>query len=216
MSAISPRIMKGALLMLDPDTGIPRGAIVLQYNPDTLTRRLQPQAISDHGDRSEILRLKGPPVETITLTAEIDATDQLEFPAQNPVALASGIQPQLAALELLVYPSSVDLILNEALTLLGTVEILPMQSALAVFVWNATRVTPVRITAIDITEEAFDPTLNPTRAKVTLAMRVLSVSDTGFLNPAGALYMVYQIEKEALAIASAIQSAGIVLGGGAQ
>lgn len=208
MSAISPRLSKGALLMLDPDTGIPRGHIVLQYNPDTLTRRLQPQGVGDQADRAEILRLKGPPIETITLTAEIDATDQLAAPAQNPLAVTFGIQPQLSALELLVYPSSVTLIANEALSLLGTVEILPMQSPLTVLVWNATRVTPVKLTGIDITEEAFDPSLNPIRAKVNLAMRVLSVADTGFLNPAGALYMVYQIEKEAQALAAALASAG--------
>jgi hypothetical protein len=118
-----------------------------------------------------------------------------------------GIQPQLSALELLVYPSSIDLILNEALTLLGTIEILPMEQPLAVFVWSATRITPVRITSIDITEEAFDPNLNPIRAKVSLEMRVLNVNDTGFLNPAGALYMVYQVQKEAMALATAVQSA---------
>jgi len=205
-SPISPRLMKGGIVTLDPDTGIPLGMISLQYNPDTLTRKLQPQAVSEQPDRSEILRLKGPPIETISVAAEIDATDQLAI--SDTVALTLGIQPQLAALEMLVYPSSVDLIINEALTLLGTIEILPMLSPLAVFVWNATRITPVRITSLDITEEAFDTNLNPIRAKVSLEMRVLNVNDTGFLNPAGALYMIYQIEKEALAIANAIQAAG--------
>jgi hypothetical protein len=205
-SPISPRLMKGGIVTLDPDTGIPLGMISLQYNPDTLTRKLQPQAVSEQPDRSEILRLKGPPIETISVAAEIDATDQLAI--SDTVALTLGIQPQLAALEMLVYPSSVDLIINEALTLLGTIEILPMQSPLAVFVWNATRITPVRITSLDITEDAFDTNLNPIRAKVSLEMRVLNVNDTGFLNPAGALYMIYQIEKEALAIANAIQAAG--------
>ncbi len=211
-SPISPRVLKGGIVTLDPDTGIPLGSIVLQYNPDTLTRRLQPQAIADPVDRTEILRLKGPPVETITVAAEIDATDQLAAPADNPVTVASGIQPQLAALELLVYPSSVELLLNEALTLAGTIEILPMQSPLSVFVWNPTRITPVRITSLDITEEAFDTNLNPIRARVSLEMRVLNVNDTGFLNPAGALYMVYQIEKEALALANTLQSLGTLAG----
>src|SRR5712691_3280954 len=192
---ISPRVMKGGIVMLHPDTGIPRGVITLQYNPDTVTRRLQPQSAGDQADRSEILRLKGPPVETINVVAEIDATDQLAAPADNPLPTAVGIQPQLSALEMLIYPSSIELIANEVLTLLGTIEILPMQSPLAVFVWNPLRITPVRITGIEITEEAFDTNLNPIRAKVTLDMRVLNVNDTGFLNPAGALYMIYQIEK---------------------
>jgi hypothetical protein len=209
---ISPRILKGGIVLLNPDTAVPLGTIVLQYNPDTLTRRLQPQASSEAGDRSEILRLKGPPVETITIAAEIDATDQLAAPGDNPLAVTVGIQPQLAALEVLVYPSSSDLILNEALTLAGTIEILPMQSPLAVFVWNPRRITPVRITSLDITEEAFDTSLNPIRARVSLEMRVLNVNDTGFVNPAGALYMVYQIEKEALALANALQTVGTLAG----
>jgi hypothetical protein len=209
---ISPRVLKGGIVLLDPDLAVPRGTIVLQYNPDTLTRRLQPQSVGDQADRSEILRLKGPPIETISVAAEIDATDQLAAPADNPLAVTLGIQPQLSALELLVYPSSIDLIANEALTLLGTIEILPMQSPLAVFVWNPTRITPVRITSIEISEEAFDTNLNPIRAKVTLEMRVLNVNDAGFLNPAGALYMVYQIQKEALAIANAVQTIGTLAG----
>jgi hypothetical protein len=212
MSQISPRLLKGGLIMLDPDTAIPRGVIILQYNPETLTRSITPQSIEDPPDRSEILRLKGPPIENISLTAEIDATDQLE--AQNPIALAMGIAPILSALETLVYPSSIDLIVNEALTLLGTVEILPMESVLTVFVWNLTRITPVRITRLEITEEAFDPMLNPIRAKVELGMRVLNVNDTGFLNPAGALYMIYQIEKEALALINTVQTVvGLATGG---
>ncbi|HUI56735.1 MAG TPA: hypothetical protein VLY04_17290 [Bryobacteraceae bacterium] len=198
MSDISPRLQKGAILSLDATTGIPLGTIALQYNPESITRSLKPQTAGEQPDRSEVLRLTGPPIETIRCTAEIDATDQLAAGDSN--AMSFGIQPQLAALELLVYPSSAELILNEALTLLGTIEILPVESALTLFVWSKTRITPVRITELEITEEAFDPQLNPIRAKVTLGMRVLNVNDVGFLNPAGALYMVYQVQKEALAL----------------
>jgi hypothetical protein len=170
---------------------------MLQYNPDSITRSLKPQSVGDEPDRTEIVRLKGPPIETIRCTIEIDATDQLAN--SDPTALSSGIQPQLSALELLVYPSSTTLIINEVLSLIGTIEILPMESALTVFVWSSSRITPVRINGVEITEEAFDPQLNPIRAKVALDMRVLSVNDVGFLTPAGALYMVYQLSKEALA-----------------
>jgi len=203
---ISPRLLKGGIVTLDPVTGVPTATIVLQYNPDTLTRKLQPQAVADQPDRTEVLRVKGPPIETISVAAEIDATDQLEV--SDPVASTVGIQPQLSALELLVYPTSTSLIINEALTLLGTIEILPMEQPLSVFVWNASRVTPVRITSIDITEDAFDTNLNPIRAKVSLEMRVLNVNDTGFLNPAGMIYMVYQIQKEALALRNASLTSG--------
>lgn len=194
---VSPRLQKGAILSLDPTLGIPLGSITLQYNPDSITRTLKPQTAGEQPDRSEILRLTGPPIETISCTVEIDATDQLEVGSAN--AIGFGIQPQLAQLEMMIYPSSTELILNEVLTLLGTIEILPMQSALTLFVWSKSRITPVKFTDIDITEEEFDPQLNPIRAKVKLGMRVLNVNDVGFLNPAGAMYMVYQIQKEALA-----------------
>ena len=36
------------------------------------------------------------------------------------------------------------LIANEVLSLVGTIEILPMSSNLTVFIWGANRVTPVR------------------------------------------------------------------------
>ncbi len=200
MPNISPILLKGAIVSLDPNIGIPKGIITFQYNPDEVTRSLKPQPVSPEPDRTEIFRLKGPPIETIHCTVEIDATDQLA--ASDPRALAFGIQPQLAALELLVYPSSAVLIANEVLSYLGTIEILPMESALTLFVWSKTRVTPVLITDLNITEEAFDPQLNPIRAKVGLGMRVLNVNDVGFLTPAGALYMVYQVEKEALSLLS--------------
>lgn len=198
MPSISPRLLKGAIVSLDPTLGVPLGTINFQYNPDEVTRSLKPQSVGEEPDRSEVLRLKGPPIETIKCSIEIDATDLLATGDAN--TLNFGIQPQLAALELLVYPSSAELIANEVLSFVGTIEILPMESALTLFVWSKARITPVRITDLDITEEAFDPQLNPIRAKVSLGMRVLNVNDVGFLNPAGALYMVYQLQKEALAL----------------
>jgi hypothetical protein len=193
-------MLKGGIVLLDPDNGKVRRIISLQYNPDTLTRSLQIQGVSaEGGDRSEALRLKGPPIETIKLDAEIDATDQLEFPDQNPNAAQSGIHPQLAALEAIVYPSSGQLQANHARSKAGTLEIIPMQSALTLFIWSRNRIIPVRLTDFSITEEAFDPNLNPIRAKVSLGMRVLSVNDVGFDEKAGSLYMVYQQQKERLA-----------------
>jgi len=200
----SPRLMKGGIVLVDPDSAAVRRIIPLQYNPDTLTRSLQIQGVSADGaaggDRSEILRLKGPPIETIKLEAvEIDATDQLEFPEQNANAVEVGIHPQLAALEAIVYPTSDQLQSNNALAKSGTLEIIPMQSALTLFIWSKNRIIPVRLTDFSITEEAFDPNLNPIRAKVSLGMRVLSVNDVGFDAKAGSLYMTYQQQKERLA-----------------
>jgi len=195
----SPRLIKGGIVLIDPDTSVVRRIIVLQYNPDTLSRSLQPQTVKESGDRSEAMRLTGPPVETIKLDAEIDATDQLEFPDQNSTAVEFGIQPQLAALETIVYPTSSQLLSNNSMAQAGMLEILPMMSALPLFIWSKSRVVPVRITDFSVTEEAFDPSLNPIRAKVSLGMRVLSVDDLGFDHKGGSIYLAYQQQKEQLA-----------------
>ena len=195
----SPRVLKGGIVLIDAETAAMRRIIVLQYNPDTLSRTLQPQTVKESGDRTEAMRLTGPPVETIKLDAEIDATDQLEFPDQNSAIVEFGIQPQLAALETIVYPASSQLLSNNSLAQAGMLEIFPMMAALPLFIWSKSRIVPVRITDFSITEEAFDPALNPIRAKVSLGMRVLSVTDLGFDNKGGSLFMAYQQQKEQLA-----------------
>lgn len=197
----SPRILKGGIVLLDPDTFtvLPNGIIVLQYNPDTLSRTLKIQGAEEGGDHSEALRLKGPPIETFKLDAEIDATDQLEFADQNPTTVQNGIFPQIAALEMIVYPSSTTLQNNFNLSQAGTLEIMPILAPFTLFVWSARRIVPVRLTDFSITEEAFDPTLNPIRAKVSLGMRTLSIDDLSFTDKGGSLYMVYQQQKESLA-----------------
>ena len=196
----SPKLLKGGLVLFDPTTGqpVPNGIIALQYNPDTLTRTLQVQGATGEGaDRSEALRLKGPPVETIKVEAEIDATDQLE--SADKMATQLGIHPQLALLETLVYPASSRLEANNLLLQSGTREILPVEANLTVFVWSKERVVPVRITEFSITEEAFDVNLNPIRAKVSLGLRVLSIDDLGFMHKGGSLFMAYLKRKEVLA-----------------
>lgn len=198
----SPRLLKGGIVLLDPETVAVRRVINLQYNPDTLTRSLQVQGGGEGGDRAEALRLKAPPVETIRLEAEIDIADQLEFPEQNPTAAELGIYPHLAALETMVYPNSTQLQTNHRLAQAGTLEILPVLAPLALFVWSKHRVLPISITEFTLTEEAFDPLLNPIRAKVSLAMRVFTINDLGFDSKGGSLFMAYLQQKEQLAAKS--------------
>lgn len=193
----SPRLLKGGIVLIDPASSAVRRIIALQYNPDTITRTLQVQGVSEGGDRSEALRLKGPPVETIKVDAEIDATDQLEI--ADGVATQVGLHPQLAALELIVYPTSAQLQTSNQLAQSGTLEIAPMEAPLMIFIWSSQRIVPVRLTDFSITEEAFDPALNPIRAKVSLGMRVLNVNDLGFAHKGGSLFMAYLQTKEQLA-----------------
>jgi hypothetical protein len=175
---------------------------------------LQVKAVGETSDRTEALRLKGPPVETIKLDAEVDVTDQLEFPdqAQNSDAAKLGLHPHLAALETIIYPTSNQLLSNNDLAKAGTLEIAPMESLLTLFVWSKSRILPVRLTDFSVTEEAFDPQLNPTRAKVSIGMRVLNVDDLGFTHKGGSLFMIYLQQKEQLAtknIGGALSALGI-------
>jgi hypothetical protein len=206
----SPRVLKGGIVLIDPATGqvLPNGVIVLQYNPDTLTRTLKIKGVEEGGDRSEAMRLTGPPVETYKLDAELDTADQLEFPDQNQNTLQYGLLPQLAALETIVYPATSTLQTNFALAQLGTLEIIPMLAPLILFLWSANRILPVRLTEFSITEEAFDPTLNPIRAKISLGMQVLSIDDLFFFDKGGSLYMTYQRQKETFAGLSQIGTLG--------
>lgn len=193
------RLLKAGLVLLDPDTATVVRIIPLQYQPENLSRTLQPQNVGEGGDRSEILRFKAPAVETIKLDAEIDATDQLEFPDQNPNTVQFGIYPQLAALETLIYPTSNQLQINDGLAQSGTLEILPMIAPLTLFVWSKNRILPVQLTDFSITEEAFDPNLNPIRAKISLGMRVFSINDLPFNSKGGSLFMIHLQQKEQLA-----------------
>jgi hypothetical protein len=199
----SPRLVKGGLVLIDPGSAAVLRVIALQYNPETVTRTFQIKAIGEGGgDRSEAMRLTAPPVETFKIDAEIDATDALEHPDQNPDVVESGIQAQLAALETIVYPPAARLRANNALASSGTLEIAPVESPLTLFIWSRYRIVPVRITELSITEEAFDPKLNPIRAKVGLGMRVLNVNDLGFAHKGGSLYLTYQDQKERFAAAA--------------
>lgn len=197
----SPRVVRGAIVVIDVDTSAVLRVIALQYNPDVVTRTLQIHAVGDgKPDRSQPLRLIAPPTETIKVDAEIDATDQLEV--GDARAVSAGIHPQLAALETLLYPTAAALLARNDAQSGGVLEIAPMEAPLTLFVWSKQRIIPVRITDLSITEEAFDTGLNPLRAKVSLSMKVLSVNDLGFQHKGGSLYMVYQQAKERLAAQS--------------
>ncbi|ADW69490.1 hypothetical protein [Granulicella tundricola] len=196
----SPRLLRAGLVVVDSSTLAIQRSIALQYNPDSLSRSLAVRgATGDSGDRLDALRLTGPPVETLKLDAELDATDELETPSKFPDTVRLGLHPQLAALETLIYPSSAQIQSDNTLAMAGTIEIAPMEAPLVLFVWSTSRVVPVRITEFSITEEAFDVNLNPIRAKVSLGMRVLSTNDLNFDHKGNHIFLAYQQNKERLA-----------------
>jgi hypothetical protein len=209
----SPRLLKAALVGVDKDNPL-ASVIAFQYNPDTLTRRLEARTAggSEGGDRSEAFRLSGPPRETISFTAVIDAADLLE--RGDRLAGELGVHPTLAALEMLLYPKSERVLKNLAQAEAGTMEIIPPEAPLTLFVWGAKRVLPVRLSGLSITEEAFDPKLNPILARAELSLAVLSYADLDPDHKGHAIFLAHQVAKEALAtlnLAVSAQNVGFPL-----
>ena len=203
----SPKLTKGAIVGVDPLNPL-ASVIVFQYNPKSLSRRVDAKTSGEGAAPTEVLRLEGAPSETISINElEIDATDQLE--TGDAVAASMGIYPQLSALEMLLYPKSASVILNTALLLAGTIEVVPPAAPFTLFIWGLKRVLPVRITGFTITEEEYDPALNPIRATVSLDMRVLSYNDFSVTHPGYALFLAHQVAKEVMAT---VGSAGNIAG----
>lgn len=202
----SPRVLKGALIGIDP-TAPKFSVIVFQYNPESLTRTITPTAFEAGGPgaaKSDVLRLQGPPQETIHLDVEIDAADQLG--RSDPIATSLGLYPTLAALETLLYPSAIRVFANEILAAIGIIEVIPPEAPLTLLVWGPKRILPVRLNELAITEDAFDPALNPIRAKVGIGIKVLTYDDLGLLSPGGAIFMAHQVIKEGLALIGTAES----------
>jgi hypothetical protein len=209
----SPKIVKGAIVGVDIFNPV-ASVIVFQYNPVKLTRSLTAQTVGGESDRTEALRLSGPPTETITINElEIDATDQLE--KEEGTAVGMGIYPQLSALEMLIYPKSALVIANTLLMLAGTIEVIPPEAPFTLFIWGPKRVLPVRLTTFTINEEAYDVNLNPIRASINLGLQVLNYNDFPVTHPGYHLFLAHQVVKETMATIGSLNNLNSVVGGGA-
>jgi hypothetical protein len=205
----SPTLLKGALVVFGAPVPVPTNLIVFQYNPDEMRRSFRQAA--PVGEEAERRRSGGtrrvrPPVESFTLTVELDAADQLEL--GNPIAVATGVHPALAALELLLYPDSTVVLLNKGLAALGMSLIAEPKVPVVLLVWGLPRIVPVRVTSVSITEQAYDQLLNPIRARVELGLQALTEAE---LRDAGApfdtLGLVNLIAKEVLAKTNIVSGA---------
>ncbi len=203
-------MLKGAIVSVDT-TGLMPTVVVFQYNPESVTRTLQPQMEGgEQGNRSETPRYTGAPVEEISVELLIDASDQLN--AGDPIATSMGIYPQLSALEIIAYPSSATVIANTALMAVGTIEVVPLAAPLTLFVYGSKRVLPVKINSYSITEELHDGNLNPIRARVQASLRVLSYSDLPVMTTGYSLYLANQVAKEVMAAMGTASNVAATIG----
>ncbi|MDP3417831.1 hypothetical protein [Falsiroseomonas sp.] len=205
----SPKILKGAIVGVDVFNPVASVA-VFQYNPAEISRTIEPQYSEAGGGRAEVLRLQGPPRETISAEITLDLVDQMEAGKAGP--LGGGIAGHLAALEMLVYPKSLLVAANQILLATGTMEVIPPVAPLTLFIYGWKRVVPVKIGTISITETAHDPGLNPIRAEVRLSMTVLTYNDLPPTHPGYWTFMAHQVVKETLATVASVNSIGAALG----
>lgn len=203
-----PLLLKGALVVFETPIPVPTNIIVFQYNPETMTRKLSQPAggaqaggggsanpCSTAGDTRNNLLL---PSESYQLAVELDAADQMEV--DDPVTNLVGLHPALAALELLLYPRPLDVLVAKALSLFGSAFVNSPSVPIVLFVWGAPRVVPVIVNSVTITESAYDQLLNPIQAKVDLDMRSMTQIE---LKSAGILFeglaFINLVAKEVLA-----------------
>jgi hypothetical protein len=205
----SPRILKGAIVGIDLFNPV-ASVVVFQYNPEQLSRSIEPQYSEAGGAKSEALRLGGAPRETISATVELDLTDQLEQGDEKAAKL--GLYPQLSALEMLVYPKSGLVTANTVLLATGTIEVVPPVGPLTLFIYGWKRVLPVKLTGLSITELAHDPDLNPIRASAELSMLVLTYSDLSLVHPGYWIFLSHQVVKETFARIGSVNNLGAVFG----
>lgn len=193
----SPKLLQGTLMTLALPSKKVISTISFQYNPETVSRTLQIQATQNEGGaRSEALRLKGAPAQTLKFDLEIDATDDLEKADRTAVKL--GIYQQLSALEDLIYPDVEQVKKNISNLGKGMLEVVPTEAPLTLLIWGKQRKLPVRITDFSVTEEAYDINLNPIRAKVSLGLRVLTYDDLPTSHQGSQLFLNYHQNLEKL------------------
>jgi hypothetical protein len=182
-------LLRGALIEYASDFFGPLpNLVIFQFNPDTLSRNISIPERPTGATSRETSQAGNIPVERITLTAHFSAADKLN--TGNIIAQELGIGPQLAALEKMVYPSNlIGELLGEALDKIGDALGLERDDDIAkqpiprekypriLFIWGKTRVLPVLLESMSITEQQYDSSLNPIQAEVSLGLAVASNPD---------------------------------------
>ena len=180
-------LLRGALIEYGSDFLGPLPNVVLfQFNPETMSRVIQIPPRPSGATARETTQAGELPIEKITIKAQFSAADQLH--SNNPLARAFGIGPQLAALEKMVQPSNIiGGLIGEALDAIGDAlglggdeeaptQPIPRQNYPRIlFIWGLTRVLPVVIESMTITEQQYDSLLNPVQAEVSIGMAVNAI-----------------------------------------
>ena len=216
MNPARPQFLKGGLVLFDMRSGTVTKILPLMVNPATLRRSYEAKTANvGSGSSMAPLRLTGPAVESISVEVQLDAAEAIlrtsadsSLEGAKKVAAEEGVRPWIAAMQMLISPTTQSILKNDALQRSGAMEIVPMVQPLTLFVWGADNVVPVTISSLSVTEEMFDPRLIPIKAKISLSMKSLSVDDLGVSSRAGAFSLTYlrEIERRAARVPDARKS----------
>jgi len=167
--------------------------VVFQFNPEQLARTIRiPRRNDDAGGTAQRPQREtgttvAPPTESFTITAHFSAADDLgKGGAVSAIPRVFGVGPQLAALEKMVYPPRTPGgLIGMAIDAIGSAlssgggqaakRPVPRERVPTIlFIWGVTRVLPVSVTSMTITEKQFDFLLNPVQAEVAIGLSVAS------------------------------------------
>jgi hypothetical protein len=169
----------------------PRYSLPFQYNPETVTRSLSLNANdAPEEERNEAPSFRSAAGGSITIAARFEAS-----PGDSGT---TGVLPQMAAIELLLYPDSDDVRAAESALDAGKRKIVSWPTPSVVLEWGQ-RAVPVILKSVSVDEQEFDPMLNPIRAVLTLSFDVVTYSSVGDADPRGQLFLEHQKKLEALA-----------------
>ena len=211
-------LLRGALIEYGTDLiGPIPNVVIFQFNPESLSRTLQIPARPTGATQRETTQAGDKTFEKITLKAHFSAANMLD--EGKVLAELFGIGPQLAALEKMVLPSSkIAGLIGAAIDAIGDAlggggndapaQPIPREKYPRIlFIWGLTRVLPVTIDAMSISELEYDSILNPLRAEVDLTLSVITVDDcSDDILAKGALEYT-TIAKEAQAVANLANTA---------
>ena len=191
--------LRGAFIQLNDSFPLPLPQLILfQYNPETMTHTWTPAQSGGQNSPgqgpSNPLAITGPPEESFSFTLFMDSNETIadNNPVTAPIAIAKGLTPRLAALELLLFPApppggGLVGAISSAIT--GTsvppAFIPAAQLPVVFFIWGPGRVAPVRITGLTITERLYDSaTLFPIHAEASIQLKALTAPELNFLDGA--------------------------------
>jgi hypothetical protein len=211
-------LLRGALIeygtsLIGPIPNI----VIFQFNPESLSRKLQIPPRPTGATQRETTQAGEKTFEKITFKAHFSAANMLD--EGKVLAELFGIGPQLAALEKMVLPSSkIAGLIGAAIDAIGNAlgggggdapaQPIPREKYPRIlFIWGLTRVLPVTIDSMSISELEYDSILNPLRAEVDITLSVIAVDDCSDDVLAKGALEYSTIAKEAQAIANLANTA---------